>query len=153
RGWLKAQIRLQGADQPQGAALFASTHDSFAQLQAERVQISQMTTVDPAARREVLRPIKNEVIGEALARAQLGAATPAGFRERWALFWSNHFTVSAKDVQLHAAVGPFEREAIRPRVFGRFEDLLLASTRHPAMLLYLDQAQSLGPDSPAAMKR
>jgi uncharacterized protein (DUF1800 family) len=47
-------------------------------------------------------------------------------------------------------VGPFENEAIRPRVFGRFEDLLIASSAHPAMLSYLDQYQSIGPDSPAA---
>jgi uncharacterized protein (DUF1800 family) len=58
-------------------------------------------------------------------------------------------------VQLQTAVvtGAFEREAIRPRVFGRFEDLLVASTRHPAMLLYLDQAQSFGPNSVAGRVR
>jgi uncharacterized protein (DUF1800 family) len=44
-------------------------------------------------------------------------------------------------------VGPFEREAIRPYVFDRFENLLVASSTHPAMLTYLDQAQSIGPNS------
>jgi hypothetical protein len=43
--------------------------------------------------------------------------------------------------------GGFEADAIRPNVLGRFEDLLLAAVRHPAMLLYLDQAQSTGPNS------
>ena len=43
--------------------------------------------------------------------------------------------------------GPFEREAIRPHVFGRFEDLLVAASSHPAMLIYLDQIKSVGPDS------
>jgi uncharacterized protein (DUF1800 family) len=47
-------------------------------------------------------------------------------------------------------VGPFEQEAIRPNVFGTLETLLLASSAHPAMLLYLDQAQSFGPDTVAA---
>jgi uncharacterized protein (DUF1800 family) len=88
-----------------------------------------------------------------LARAQLGATTPAGFRERWALFWANHFTVSAAKPRVAVLAGPFEREAIRPRVFGRFEDLLLASTTHPGMLLYLDQAASIGPDSVAGVSR
>ncbi len=47
-------------------------------------------------------------------------------------------------------VGPFEEEAIRPNIFGRFADLLGAAETHPAMLLYLDQATSIGPDSRAA---
>jgi uncharacterized protein (DUF1800 family) len=49
--------------------------------------------------------------------------------------------------------GAFEREAIRPHVTGRFADMLLASTSHPAMLIYLDNAQSIGPDSPAGRRR
>ena len=47
----------------------------------------------------------------------------------------------------------FEAEAIRPHVLGRFEDMLLAVERHPAMLLYLDQARSIGPDSPRGAAR
>ena len=49
--------------------------------------------------------------------------------------------------------GGFEADAIRPHVLGRFEDLLLAAVRHPAMLLYLDQAQSIGPGSRPAARR
>src|SRR6202034_3743447 len=86
-----------------------------------------------------------------LARAKLAATTDADFRERWALFWCNHFTVSATKLQTATLVGPFEDEAIRPHVFGRFEDMLVASSSHPGMLLYLDQAQSVGPDTIAAM--
>ena len=152
RAWLEAQIRRGGADQPQGAAPFPSTGEGLAELQQYRDEIKQ-AGADPAMRKQALQPLKLEVVDEALARAQLGATTPAGFRERWSLFWANHFTVSAKNVQMVTAVGPFEREAIRPHVFGRFQDLLLASTRHPGMLLYLDQAQSLGPDSMAAARR
>ncbi len=85
-----------------------------------------------------------------LGRARLAATTPAGFRERWALFWANHFTVSGVKLITSMLVGPFEQEAIRPRVFGRFEDLLVASTGHQGMLVYLDQIQSVGPRSPAA---
>ena len=46
--------------------------------------------------------------------------------------------------------GSYEREAIRPHVLGRFEDMVLASAQHPAMLLYLDNFQSIGPNSRAA---
>jgi uncharacterized protein (DUF1800 family) len=95
--------------------------------------------------------IRQEAGADFLARVRLGATTDASFRERWALFWANHFTVSATKAQTATLIGPFEQEAIRPRVFGRFEDMLIASSSHPAMLLYLDQAQSVGPDSMAAM--
>jgi uncharacterized protein (DUF1800 family) len=50
-------------------------------------------------------------------------------------------------------VAPFEIEAIRPNMFGRFVDLLTAVTLHPAMLLYLDNASSIGPDSRAGQRR
>jgi uncharacterized protein (DUF1800 family) len=87
------------------------------------------------------------------ARGRLAAETQNGFAERWTLFWANHFTVSALKTASAPVVGSFEREAIRPHVFGRFEDMLLASSRHPAMLLYLDQAQSAGPNSLAGQRR
>jgi uncharacterized protein (DUF1800 family) len=108
---------------------------------------------DPAARRLAVAPILIGAGEEILARVQLAATTPAGFRERWTLFWANHFTMAAKGLPETAAVGPFEREAIRPHVFGRFEDLLIASSGHPGMLLYLDQAQSIGPNSQAGFRR
>ena len=56
-------------------------------------------------------------------------------------------------VKLSQALGAFEREAIRPHVTGRFVDMLIASTRHPAMLSYLDNAQSIGPNSRAGQRR
>ena len=67
-------------------------------------------------------------------------------------FWSNHFCVSADNPQTSAFVGAFERDAIRPHVLGRFEDMLLAVEQHPAMLIYLNQIQSIGPDSLAAQR-
>ncbi|HWE45188.1 MAG TPA: DUF1800 family protein [Caulobacteraceae bacterium] len=94
-----------------------------------------------------LKSVRNQAGEEFLARAQLAASTPDSFRERWATFWFNHFTVSAVKLESAVVTGPFEREAIRPRVFGRFEELLVASSTHPAMLLYLDQARSAGPNS------
>ena len=48
--------------------------------------------------------------------------------------------------------GAYEREAIRPHVFGRFEDMVLATAMHPAMLVYLDQARSIGPKSRAGKR-
>lgn len=73
-----------------------------------------------------------------------------GFGERLAMFWANHFAIAtSKGGEVHIAAGAFEREAIRPNIFGRFEDLLLAVETHPAMLVFLDNRQSIGPNSPA----
>ncbi|HEY2752711.1 MAG TPA: DUF1800 family protein [Phenylobacterium sp.] len=101
------------------------------------------------------RMLRQDIGEDFGARAQLAVTTEAAFRERWALFWANHFTVSATKAITGTVVGPFEEEAIRPNVFGRFVDLLGAAETHPAMLTYLDQIQSIGPDSQAAefMKR
>eukprot|EP01037_Dinobryon_pediforme_P005504 gene5505-5559_t len=73
--------------------------------------------------------------------------TDVPFRERLVTFWANHFTVSLKRGECAAVAHAFVREAIRPHVTGRFGDMLLAVMRHPAMLLYLDNAASFGPDS------
>jgi uncharacterized protein (DUF1800 family) len=73
----------------------------------------------------------------------VAAATPAPFHERLVWFWSNHFTVSAEKALIFSLVGCFEREAIRPHVTGNFTDMLLASSRHPAMIMYLDNHLSV----------
>ena len=91
---------------------------------------------------------------EALARFQKVTEADAGFVERLVQFWSNHFCVSAsKGGAVRAIAGCFEREAIRPYVHGRFADMLKSVASHPAMLLYLDNAQSFGPNSKAGQNR
>ncbi|HEV3045420.1 MAG TPA: DUF1800 family protein, partial [Roseiarcus sp.] len=90
---------------------------------------------------------------EAAARLQRALAAPIGFLERLVAFWSNHFCISvAKSNIARAAAGAFEREAIRPYVLGRFADMLRAVEQHPAMLNFLDNAQSIGPSSKAGMR-
>lgn len=86
------------------------------------------------------------------ARARFDAATGAdiGFVERLVWFWSNHFCVNA-DATVEA--GGYEREAIRPHVLGRFSDMLQAVESHPAMLVYLNNALSFGPNSVAGINR
>lgn len=85
---------------------------------------------------------------EAAARIALVLAAETGFVERLVAFWTNHFAIEASaGMNERALVGAFEREAIRPHVLGSFRDLLGAATKHPAMLSYLDNAQSVGPNS------
>ena len=77
--------------------------------------------------------------------------TDRPFVERLVAFWSNHLCVSVGAKILVAPLaGSYEREAIRPHVLGRFEDMVLASAKHPAMLVYLDNFQSIGPNSRGA---
>ncbi len=116
-----------------------------AMTDAER---SRRDAADPV--KQIGNILRRDIAQDFGARTQLAVTTDAGFRERWALFWANHFTVSATKAITGTVVGPFEDEAIRPHVFGRFEELLVAAETHPAMLTYLDQIQSIGPDSPAA---
>jgi uncharacterized protein (DUF1800 family) len=97
-------------------------------------------------------PLPQQIIlSEAKARFDAAANAEIGLVERLVWFWSNHFCVSAdKDA---AMVGAYEREAIRPHVLGRFADLLQAVESHPAMLLYLDNVQSMGADSIAGINQ
>jgi uncharacterized protein (DUF1800 family) len=91
---------------------------------------------------------------EVEARFNAAIAAQTGFAERLVWFWSNHFCVAvAKGQPLRVTAGSFEREAIRPHVFGRFADMLIAVEKHPAMLIYLDNRQSIGPASRAGARR
>ncbi len=81
------------------------------------------------------------------ARVLVAVQSPAPFVERMVHFWANHFAVSVDKPLVLGMAGNMEFEAIRPHVLGKFSDMLNAVERHPAMLLYLDQAQSIGPNS------
>jgi uncharacterized protein (DUF1800 family) len=107
-----------------------------------------------AASRAAKPPPEPNIVRDILrneAQAHFAAAVGAeiGFAERLVWFWSNHFCVSADKVP--ALAGGYEREAIRPHVLGRFADILLAAESHPAMLFYLDNASSIGPNSVAGI--
>jgi uncharacterized protein (DUF1800 family) len=90
---------------------------------------------------------------EAKARIDAALGAELGFVERLVWFWSNHFCVSADKGAVRPLCGAYEREAIRANVLGRFADMLLAVESHPAMLVYLDNARSIGPDSVAGRNR
>jgi uncharacterized protein (DUF1800 family) len=87
---------------------------------------------------------------DAAARLRNAVATDRPFVERLVHFWSNHFAVSVDKVAVLGLAGCLEREAIRPHVLGNFADMLLAVEKHPAMLQFLDNQLSIGPNSPTA---
>jgi uncharacterized protein (DUF1800 family) len=114
-------------------------------------------TMQPNAPKPPPQPlniIQKTFRAEALARLQRGIIADCGFVERLVVFWSNHFCISANKGGLARMwAGSFEREAIRPHVLGRFGDMLKAVEQHPAMLFFLDNQQSLGPESRAGQNR
>jgi uncharacterized protein (DUF1800 family) len=130
-----AGLRLERKDRKRAAA-DASVSEAAAQAAVQKL---------PA----LLRPI---YIDDVVARVRAGVATDRPMLERLVIFWSNHFAVSVDKQAVLGIAGSFEREAIRPHVLGSFQDLLLSVEQHPAMLLYLDNAQSVGPNSDAARK-
>ncbi len=112
--------------------------------------VTARTAEMAAARRESRRPEPvlpfHVAAAETGARLQFVTLTATPFQERLALHWANHFTVA---VGLPAGyfIGDFDRAAIRPFMLGRFKDLLRACITHPAMLTYLSNHRSVGPNS------
>ena len=101
-----------------------------------------------AARAEMRQFARAQYIAQVGVRVRSAVATDTPFVERLVHFWANHFAVSVEKLESTAFAGLMEFEAIRPHATGRFEDMLVAVVQHPAMLLFLDQARSVGPDSP-----
>ena len=151
-GWLLAQIGP--ADVQRGSAL-PDTATALAQ-HAAYVQQRREARQAPADERStdagVAEHFRTLVQADTRARLATASATTRPFAERLALFWANHFTVSQAKGSVRGLVGAFEREAIRPHIVGRFETLLGAAVRHPAMLRYLDNERSAGPDARLAQR-
>ena len=152
RRWLLEQLQNYAADPaawtrlPRTEALLA---DYFEQQRAAR----QAREAGNQAARQMLRQgARRDYLQAVGARTDAALDTPTPFVERLVHFWANHFAVSVEKLAVTNLAGAFESEAIRPHVLGRFEDLLLAVEQHPAMLLYLDQATSIGPNSPAVLR-
>ena len=125
--------------------------------QANRRTAQQDGATDPkaglkASRQDFRQDVQTLYRAAVQARADSALATEAPFVERMVHFWSNHFCISADNARVTAFAGAFERDAIRPHVLGSFTDMMLAAEQHPAMLIYLNQFQSIGPGSPAAAR-
>jgi uncharacterized protein (DUF1800 family) len=96
-----------------------------------------------------------QIVARDLSEAKLYRAVYSDrqLQEVLADFWYNHFNVFLDKGADRYLVTSYERDAIRPHVLGKFEDLLLATAQSPAMLFYLDNWQSASPQSPAGMRR
>ncbi len=146
RGWLAAQIGP--GDAPRGNGLL-DTRQALELVAAEREkrQLAKNPPPGMTAQQVIGGHYREVIIADARSRLATAALTQRPFAERLQGFWTNHFTVSLLKGTTRGLVGAFERDAIRPNIAGRFETLLVASTTHPAMLRYLDNWLSAGPDS------
>ncbi len=165
RGWLLGQIsRFDPRPAvitalPDAAAMTLQYRQNLAQLRRQGV-VGIRRPGDPEppkgpgaeamanqAQRERRQAFAQAYGGQVNARLALSLTTATPFAERLVHFWANHFAISTDKLATATMGGPLEFEAIRPHIGGRFADMLLAVTRHPGMQFYLDQAQSIGPNS------
>ncbi|HJU42122.1 MAG TPA: DUF1800 domain-containing protein [Vicinamibacterales bacterium] len=149
REWLRAQLKGGSPVLPPPAG--AAPADIAAALAAFRSAAQQRPDANRDARQEARRRLVAIAAAESRAALSARVVSERPFVERLVAFWSNHLCVSAGAKILVAPLaGSYEREAIRPHVLGRFADMVLASAKHPAMLVYLDNFQSIGPNSRGA---
>ncbi|MBM3538912.1 MAG: DUF1800 domain-containing protein [Alphaproteobacteria bacterium] len=146
-GWLKRQVTASAPEFPAFADLPAGPERMGDLLRARQQR------GDAGAAALFRQSFRDTFRQEASARLRTQIESTAPLRERLVAFWANHFTVSVQRPPVLGLAGAFEREAIRPHVFGRFSDMLLAVARHPAMLVYLDNGQSIGPNSVVGLRR
>lgn len=144
--WLREQVnaKLPLAEtmpaQPKSAAILRDVYETRA-----------MKDVDAKKER---RKQNRRAFNQALRyRLEHQVQTDQPFAERLVMFWSNHFTVSRTRGLIGPAIPAYETEAIRPFIFGRFEDMLLSVVKHPCMLIYLDNISSIGPNSRQGARR
>jgi uncharacterized protein (DUF1800 family) len=165
KDWLKGQIAEYNASPPSlaGQPSRAEIAAEFREYQLDRRAFREakkdaataqpdMAQIDPAKIEKVVNILRARYVAAADARVNAALASDTPFAERLVHFWSNHFAVSIDKLPVLGLAGDFEFTAIRPNIMGKFSDLLIAAATHPAMLLYLDQAQSIGPSSPLAVR-
>lgn len=162
QGWLKAQLsavrsapdELNGLpSSTEAVRLFAETLRRRRQMRKgpageDRNEGDAMPRMEEEPRRQLRTMYEDQVA----ARYRIAVRSDESFRERLVHFWTNHFAVSADKAQVLALAGSLENQAIRPNLGGRFEDLLLAVESHAAMILYLDNSASVGPNSSIARR-
>ena len=150
RGWLESQLSA-GSEAvetrfPGGDALPSLEERKKLVESQRRARMANDSDSQADARRQSRQILGREF--EEVLSYRVRTDTP--FVERLVAFWSNHLCVSTTAQPAVPWVGDYERRAIRPNIFASYSDLVLASARHPAMLFYLDNFRSVGPDSMAA---
>lgn len=149
--FLEEQLKMPLADPPPLAEAIAglpvSQGDALQRMQAVRAERQRINTLtDETAKqqaREAMNKQGREVVIDTSRRHLLRALySPAQLREQMTWFWMNHFNVYSGKGGVRYALSDYEERAVRPHALGKFRDLLMATVMSPAMLEYLDNAQS-----------
>jgi uncharacterized protein (DUF1800 family) len=165
RGWVLDQITQANAAPIRGIADTPGRFHALdawrrAKAEADKAQAARLDKgapppPDPGTRppSPLDHPPATLFDSDLIRRAEQMAGSDAPVLDRLAAFWSNHFAISGTRDEILVLAVPYENEAIRPALFGRFRDMLEATATHPAMTLYLDEASSVGPDSLFGLRR
>ena len=143
RGWLHEQIDAGRADSSaEGLPPLDEIGGAVVALRTAQRDREQDAIAEARSR------LRDILTTESLAALTQRIHSRTPFVERLVAFWSNHLCASAAaNLQVAGFTGHYERMAVRPHVLGRFEDMVLASAKHPAMLMFLGNFQSIGPGS------
>jgi uncharacterized protein (DUF1800 family) len=173
--WIEAQLQAEAAEPDlerrmkdfqtlampidQIAKTYPNPGMVLAQAKRDGMDVKALANRDSLERPEYRRKIieyaqskgykpQRELLGEMYAQKLIRAVYAENqLAEVLTDFWFNHFNVSITDNKARPLIMAYERDAIRPHVLGKFRDLVGATAKHPAMLQYLDNAQSSAPDS------
>ena len=132
-------------------ALPADKQDDVIAALPAGVRQALFTVAPPEIRRKIeMANGPQQVVARDLMESKLLRAVYSNrqLNEVLADFWFNHFNVYLDKGADHYLLTEYEREVIRPHVLGKFRDLLEATAKSPAMLFYLDNWESVGPNSP-----
>lgn len=144
RGWVENQLS------PRALPALLAAHQGSAPRVAEMAAARKAKgEVEEMAKKQARERYRADIA----LRTRLAAGSETPFQERLVQFWSNHFTISTQRPVIAPLGLAYENEAIRPHILAHFRDMARAAILHPAMLIYLDNAQSIGPDSKAGQKR
>jgi len=150
--WLREQLVYHGDDglpREARAAIAAlrvsrlGPEDAAAELRSMRAAARDKSPAEKAELQKRLRREFAELDLETFQRRTIRAlASPYPLQEQLTWFWFNHFNVFQNKKQVRFLLPDYEERAIRPHVLGHFRDLLRAVLMHPAMMVYLDNAQN-----------
>jgi uncharacterized protein (DUF1800 family) len=150
--FLDAQLHPQTGNLPRSVTAVLRNLPSFGMSSADayaaywwRDQVANAKALPKSQKRYLKKREKLVVRDAQVARLARAVGSPWQLQETLVEFWFNHFNVYARKGTTKVWIGAYEEEAIRPHTLGRFGDLLLATAKHPAMLVYLDNAKNVAP--------
>ena len=155
-GWAVSQLRMNTATSSLFAGLPPSHKTLVATIAAKKQKNIAAKRGDKDALKQakaMRRSLRNIHMTDLRIRFEMALRTEAPVHEKLVHFWNNHFAVSSARGKIGTIAATLEREAVRPHMAGSFHDMLASAEKHPAMLMYLDNEQSIGPGSRIGKRR